>query len=404
MTEPRLAVLSSLFPSAVTPGAGLFVRERMFRVGKHVPVVVISPRPWFPGQGLIRRFRPSYRPPTARHERQDGVDVYYPRFFAFPGMLRRFDGFFMALACTRLLRRLREEFGVNVIDAHFAFPDGVAAQHLARWHGLPFTVTLRGTEPGNLRQTDKRVRIERVFAEASRVIGVSSSLARVAARHGAPASRLRVVGNGVDIDKFVRIDQGRARSLLSIPTSARVLISVGGLVERKGFHRVIELLPALRQRWPDLLYIVVGGASPEGDMGAQLREQASRLGCRDIVRFCGPMSAADLHVPLSAADVFVLATRNEGWANVFLEAMACGLPVVTTDVGGNAEVVSSDDLGAIVPFGDSALLLQAIDLALQRQWNREVIMDHAKNNQWTERVALLLAEFRSVLAESGVNP
>jgi glycosyltransferase involved in cell wall biosynthesis len=109
-------------------------------------------------------------------------------------------------------------------------------------------------------------------------------------------------------------------------------------------------------------------------------------------------------VPLSAADVFVLATRNEGWANVFLEAMACGLPVVTTDVGGNAEVVSSDDLGAIVPFGDSAQLLQAIDAALQREWNREAIMAHAKNNQWTERVALLLAEFRAVVAESGVRP
>jgi teichuronic acid biosynthesis glycosyltransferase TuaC len=404
MIEPRLAVVSSLFPSAATPGAGLFVRERMFRVGKQIPVVVISPKPWFPGQGLIRKLRPGYRPPTARHERQDGVDVFYPRFLAPPGILRRFDGWFMALACTRLLGRLRRESGVNLIDAHFAFPDGVAARHLARWHGLPFTVTLRGTEPGNLRQPEKRVRMERVFAEAARVIGVSNSLAQLAARHGAPARRLRVVGNGVDIDKFVRIDQRRARSLLSIPSSARVLISVGGLVERKGFHRVIELLPALRRRWPDLVYLIVGGPSPEGDMGARLREQAARLGCDDIVRFCGPIPAADLHVPLSAADVFVLATRNEGWANVFLEAMACGLPVVTTDVGGNAEVVSSDDLGAIVPFGDSAQLLQAIDAALQREWNREAIMAHAKNNQWTERVALLLAEFRAVVAESGVRP
>lgn len=404
MTDPRLAVLSSLFPSAATPGAGLFVRERMFRVGRHIPVVVISPRPWFPGQGFIRWFRPGYRPPTARHERQDGVDVFYPRFFAIPGVLRRFDGFFMALACTRLLGRLRRESRVNLVDAHFAFPDGVAARHLARWHRLPFTVTLRGTEPGNLRQPEKRVRMERVFAEASRVIGVSSSLADVAARHGAPAARLRVVGNGVDIDKFVRIDQGRARSLLGIPASARVLISVGGLVERKGFHRVIELLPALRQRWPGLLYLVVGGGSPEGDMGARLREQVAQLDCADSVRFCGPMAAADLHVPLSAADVFVLATRNEGWANVFLEAMACGLPVVTTDVGGNSEVVCSDELGAIVPFGESEQLLRAIDLALERQWNREAIMVYAKNNQWTERVALLLAEFRAVLAESEVRP
>lgn len=404
MTEPRLAVVSSLFPNAATPGAGLFVRERMFRVGKQIPVVVISPKPWFPGQGLIRKLRPGYRPPTARHERQNGVDVFYPRFLAPPGVLRRFDGWFMALACTRLLGRLRREFGVNVIDAHFAFPDGVAARHLARWHGLPFTVTLRGTEPGNLRQPEKRVRMERVFSEAARVIGVSNSLAQLAARHGAPAARLRVVGNGVDIDKFVRLDKMRARSLLSIPERAPVLISVGGLVERKGFHRVIDLLPDLKRRFPGLIYLVVGGASAEGDMREQLREQVARLDCLENVRFCGPMPAEELHVPLSAADVFVLATRNEGWANVFLEAMACGLPVVTTNVGGNAEVVSSDDLGTIVPFGDSAKLLDGIEAALVRQWDRETIVSYAKNNQWTERVATLVGEFQAVLAESEASP
>jgi glycosyltransferase involved in cell wall biosynthesis len=109
------------------------------------------------------------------------------------------------------------------------------------------------------------------------------------------------------------------------------------------------------------------------------------------------MAADHLHVPLSAASVFVLATRNEGWANVFLEAMACGLPVVTTDVGGNAEVVSKPDIGLVVPFGDQPALTDAIASSLSKNWNRETILDYARANSWDQRVAVLLEEFTNIV-------
>ena len=330
----------------------------------------------------------------------DGIEVHFPRFLAVPGMLRRLDGFFMALACLPLLLKLRRSFGANLIDAHFAFPDGVAARHLSRWSGLPFTVTLRGTEPGHLQQKDRRGAIERVFREANRVIGVSRSLADLSTRHGAPPGRVRVVGNGVDIDKFVRQDREQARSMLELDTVGPVLISVGGLVERKGFHRVIELLPELRQRWRGLRYLIVGGASPEGDMSEALRGQVERLGCGEIVRFCGQVAPASLSTYLSAADLFVLATRNEGWANVFLEAMACGLPVITTNVGGNAEVVSTSAVGTVVPFGDRDALMEAISDGLERAWDRDRIVAYAKDNQWTKRIDALQTEFRAVVSEA----
>ena len=99
---------------------------------------------------------------------------------------------------------------------------------------------------------------------------------------------------------------------------------------------------------------------------------------------------------MSAADVFVLATSNEGWANVILEAMACGLPVVATDVGGNAEVVAHGALGTIVPFGDQGALETALDGALARDWNRGEIMAYAKANSWDQRVETLIGEFRSI--------
>jgi teichuronic acid biosynthesis glycosyltransferase TuaC len=178
-----------------------------------------------------------------------------------------------------------------------------------------------------------------------------------------------------------------------------VLISVGGLVERKGFHRVIECLPSLRERFPGLQYLVVGGASAEGDWGARLRELVTYLKLDDVVRFLGSIAPAELKVPLSAADVFVLATRNEGWANVFLEAMACGLPVVTTDVGGNAEVVSDPELGTIVPFGDGEALRNALERALQTNWDRQRILAYAQANSWEQRVGVLVSNFQSLATD-----
>ena len=114
--------------------------------------------------------------------------------------------------------------------------------------------------------------------------------------------------------------------------------------------------------------------------------------------FLGTLAPEDLKVPLSAADVFVLSTHNEGWANVFLEAMACGLPVVTTDVGGNAEVVANAKLGILVPFGHPDKLAQAIADALDREWDRDAIVAHAKSNGWDRCVSVLVDEFAAIVA------
>ena len=394
--EPRVVVLSSLFPSPARPGAGLFVRERMFRVARHLPMAVVSPQPWFPGEGVIRRFRPHFRPVAPRYEVQEGVPVYRPRFLSVPGGLKSLDGVSMALGSLLTLRRLRRQGRVDLIDGHFGFPDGYAATLLGKLFGVPSTVTLRGTEVGTARTRLGRVLLRRGLARASRVFTVSASLASLARSLGISRERLHVVGNAVDGERFAPLDQGVARARLDIPPGAPVLITVGGLVERKGIHRVIGQLPALQTRFPGLTYLVVGEAGPEGDWSERLRRQARELGVAERVRFLGAWPPEELPVPLSAADVFVLASRNEGWANVLLEAMACGLPVVATDVGGNAEVVNQASLGKVVPFGDDWALGRAMDRALSASWDRQAIRSYAVANSWESRVAVLVDTFREL--------
>ena len=394
---PRLIVFSTLFPHPGQPNAGVFIRERMFRVAKVLPLVVVAPVPWFPLQNLIRLWRPHFRPIAPKHEVQDGIEVWHPRFFSIPGLFKSLDGFFMALGSLSTLRYLKKHFHFNVIDAHFGYPDGYAATLLGHWLNTPVTITLRGTEIRHAHDPWLRPRLVRALHQAARIFSVSDSLKRHALSLGIPAEKIQVVGNGVDTEKFFLVDKLEARNKFHLPPDAPVLISVGGLVERKGFHRVIECLPALLKRYPGLQYLIVGGASAEGNMRTDLEAQVARLGLHEQVKFLGPLPSSELRLPLSAADVFVLSTRNEGWANVFLEAMACGLPVVATDVGGNREVVCRDDLGTIVPFGDQAALTTALEHALAHDWDRPAIIQYAEENDWGKRVQTLTDEFQRLL-------
>ena len=147
--RPKIVVFTTVFPHPGQPNAGLFVRERMFRVAQHRPLAVVSPQPWFPGQSLIRLLRPGYRPQAPALEIQQGIRVYHPRYLSVPGLLRQFDGWSMALASVGLVRKLKRQ-GAQLIDAHFTYPDGEAATRLGRWlarssDGVPKTESLRAS-------------------------------------------------------------------------------------------------------------------------------------------------------------------------------------------------------------------------------------------------------------------
>lgn len=395
--EPRIVVFSTLFPSPAQPNAGIFIRERMFRVGEKIPIVVVAPTPWFPFQGALRRWRPHFRPETPVYEKKMGIEVFRPRFFSIPGFFKFLDGFFMAFGSLRTMRKLKATFKFNLIDAHFGYPDGYAATLLGRRFKVPVTITLRGTEVPHAKEKLRRVFLVKALKKATCLFSVSGSLKKHAVKLGIAANKIRVVGNGIDLEKFYPVERKPARKELAISDTTKVLITVGAIVERKGFHRVLEILPMLLKKHPDLLYLAVGGATAEGDLTQRLQQQVKDLHLEDFVLFLGPRPPDKLKSILSAADLFVLPTSNEGWANVLLEAMACGLPIVTTDVGGNAEVVCRPELGLIVPFGDAERLLQAVDQALTQKWERQHILEYARANSWDNRVEILVEEFEKIV-------
>lgn len=395
--KPKILVFTTVYPNQIQPNFGLFVRARMSRVGLELPMVVVAPVAWFPFLSLLRLFKPGFRPTVAKLEVQDGIEVHHPRFFSIPGYLKFLDGFFLALGSYQSLKSIRKKFDFDIIDSHFVFPDGHAASILGWLFDKPYTITLRGQITAISRTWLRKKLACFAMLKAAKVFSVSESLRQGAIALGERPEHIRVIGNGVDLENFYAEDGEYCRQRLGLPKEANILVSVGGLTERKGFHRVIEHLPELMKKIINLHLVIAGGPSPEGNWEERLKRQVVELGVTQNVHFLGPISPIELRYVYSAGDVFVLATRMEGWANVFLEAMACGLPVVTTQVGGNAEVVCSDSLGIIVPYGDKAALCRAIEKSFQRSWDKEKIMAYARDNSWKNRIPVLLNEFNEIM-------
>lgn len=380
----KLLVLSSTYPSRTNPTLGIFVHERVRHVAQHVETVVVAPVPWFPANALVRG-RAVADTPTA--EVRDGLSVYHPRFLCPPLVGKTLDAALYAASLGPFLRRLRRRFPFDLIDAHFTFPDGVAAAWLGCLFRRPVAVTVRGSH--DLRHAGFRLRRRQIgFAlrTAAHVIVVSRSLAAFAADLGAAPDKIRVIPNGVDSTRFFPSDREEARSRLDLSPDRVVLLGVGTLTESKGHRRLIELLPDLLSVRPKLLYVAVGNDTRRRDHRRQLEATVRRLGLEAHVWILGPRPQEEVRTWMAAADLFCLATRTEGWCNAIAEALACGLPVVTTDVGGNSEIVRHGHDGFLVPFWDRARFAAAVLAALDAPWDREAIAARAARRSW-HRVA-----------------
>lgn len=388
----RVLVLSWVFPNQKHPALGVFVRERMRRVAQHCELIVVAPVPWFPFDRLIRRGRWTGVP---RVEQQGELRVYHPRFVSIPRLFRWLDGLCYALSLVPFLFRLRRQFRFDVIDAHFAYPDGLAAALLGRLFRRPVIITLRGSIVRLARSALHRPQLRFALSSATRVLSVSEALKAVAVGLGTPPEKIRVIPNGVDANRFFPSAQAAARRALELPLAPPILLSIGALIEHKGHHRVIRGLPAVLRHYPDLLYVIVGGERRDG-WRRTLEELTARLGLEKHVRIAGEQAHERIPVWLAAADVFCLATRSEGWPNAVLEALACGKPVVATRVGGVPEIVRSDAFGILVSPQDDEALARAIVTALGARWNADAMVTHARAHSWETAALEVLAELRRV--------
>jgi glycosyltransferase involved in cell wall biosynthesis len=387
----RLLTISSLYPNAVQPAHGVFVENRLRRIVASglASARVIAPVPWFPVShsafGQYAQFAA-----VPRRETRHGLEISHPRYVVVP---RR-----MTWQPQTYLRAIRAEAGrllaqgerFDLIDAHYAYPDGVAAAALGRELGLPVVVTARGSDLHQIADLpEPRRQIQESFGGIDRMITVSGALGEAAAALGYPRERIRVLRNGVDTDLFRPVDGSRWRARAK--PGGVLIASVGLLIPRKGH----DLLIAAIARLPEA-HLLIAGQGPDQEKLAALAES---LGVADRVELLGALPHEELPALYSAADMLVLATSREGWPNVLLEAMACGAPVVATNIGGIPEIITRPEAGVIVPERTPEALAGGIRHLIAHPPDRAATRAHAAAHGWDEVIAEQAKLYQDVLRE-----
>jgi glycosyltransferase involved in cell wall biosynthesis len=393
---PRVLSLCCLYPNPLNPGQGLFVQRRLQYLAEMAQVRLIAPFAVVQYGDAKKKIRLGERqcPPG----RLDGnLPVLHPRWF-YPPLSGSMSAFWLFAAVLPVAARLWREFPFQVIDTHFGHPEGVAGALLSSALGVPFTMTLRGNEPKHSRSRMERYWMSWALRHASRVFTVSGRLREFAIGLGAEPDRVRVIPNGVDARVFFARDRAACRALHGFAADEPLVLSAGALVERKGHHRIMQALAEMRPESRPRL-VVAGGSGPEGAFEGRLRGLASSLGLDHWVRFTGPVPEETLAELMSAADVFCLASSNEGWPNVVHEALACGAPVVATDVGAIPDMLP-DQYGLIAPVGDQAALQRCLSEALARTWDRRAIAAWGQARGWNQVAAEVLDQMRAIIQEN----
>lgn len=396
-SDVHIFVISNLFPNCQQVRHGVFVRERFRHVLQHsrierLTISIIAPIPWCPGRKSLARLAAI---PRDELDKEIGLVVHHPRYLAIPLLGNLISPILYAASVWKLLRKSTKSGEVIILDGQFGFPDNAGVALLSKVLGLPCALTYRGSDLN-------RMALERGINSwtrwslkvATEVITVSDALKEKALALGAPLESCKVIRNGVDRTKFCLPEDRngvRKQTGFTNPT----ILSVGNLIPLKGHDLVISALADL-PKWD----LVIIGSGPKR---AELERGAVAAGVSDRVKFVNEISQSELVRYYQAADLLILASASEGLPNVVLEALACGTPVIATDVGGVREVLTSPIQGALLQERTANALKSAV-----RRWsvdapNPDGIRESTRDFDWLSTVNRLDETFKRLESNSHAN-
>ncbi len=387
----NVLMLSTLFPDISRPNFGVFVERQARELASRpeADVTVIAPvglPPW--PLSLAARYAPLRALP--RKERWRELTVYRPTFPIIPKFGGRTNVGAMTRAILPLVRRLHAEKPFDVIDASFFFPDGPVAQRLSKALGIPYSVKARGADIHYWgTQSGTRKMVLQAAEGAAGLLAVSDAMRRSMARMGIDADKIRVHYTGVDLDTFEMGDRDAAKAALDF--SGPVLLCVGALIPRKGQDLLVRALPML----PDVTLLLAG----QGAFRRTLENLAQELGVERRIGFLGSVPHHKLPRIYTAADVMVLPSESEGLANAWVESLACGTPIVITDVGGARELLDRPEAGRIVAREPEAIA-EAIRAILDAPPAAKDVREAALRFTWAANGDTLLAHLQAIAGKA----
>lgn len=364
----RVLTYTTLYPNNIRQRHGIFVENRIKSLSSEVGVVVVAPVPYVPPI-IGKRWSKFISVKTS--DMRYGISVLHPRYLVIPKIGMSLAPFLMAFFTFGVLKRLASsnDTDFDVIDAHYVYPDGVAAAILGKIMNKPVVITARGTDINVIpNYLIPRFLIKWAFRQAEHVVSVSEALSRRIGELGVESDRLSVIRNGVDTTVFY--PDGEPEGIKSeLGIKGDLIISVGNLVPLKGHDLVLEAVANI----PNISLIIVG----EGSEYKYLKSRIDALSIENRVRIIGSVQQHQLRRIYTAADLLVLASSREGLPNVLLESMACGTRVLCTPVGGAPEVVNTIEAGVIVNR-DSTHIEKSIRTELNSEISKTLTVEHAK--------------------------
>jgi len=405
----NILTVSSLYPNNVDLKHGIFVETRLRHLIQHFPeikVTVIAPVPWFPFSSKKFGEYAKYAGVFEKEIRHN-IEIYHPKYLVIPKIGMYITPFFMSRAISKTIKKLirthahaensilssqlnqtessfqsSQSEGRNlktqpfdIIDGHYFYPDGVAIEIVASKFNIPFTCTARGTDINLIPQYPKALKmIRKVFQKSAHLMAVCQALSDEMMKLGADKNKITTLRNGVDLELFKASNEQQQNDLKKeLSISNKLVVTVGGLVERKGHYLIIDAISQMNNTT-----LAIAGDGPDKK---QLENQVNKLGLSNRVLFLGNLPQKEINKWFQAADVSVLASSREGWANVLLESMASGTPVVATKVWGTPEVVSSDTVGVLVERNVNSIKKGLITV-LNKKIARFVVRQYAEEFDW----------------------
>ena len=385
----RVLSISTLYPNAAQPRFGTFVARSLEGLAARGDWQVTMINPIGVPPVAFGRYRALAR--AAVDANENGIEIHRPRFTLIPRLGARINPWLIARSVLPLARKLHAAHPFDLVDAQFFYPDGPVAAWIADQLGLPCSIKARGSDISFWGR--REFALEQMLDAARRATGllaVSQALAADMVGLGMDPGKIAIHYTGLDRERFRPLSHPGLRTRLNetfgiaLPETQPVLCSVGALIERKGQDLVIGALPHL----PGAHLMLVGKGADEG----HLHNLAAGLGVGGRVHFLGSLDHDMLPLVLSASDAMVLPTRNEGLANAWVEALACGTPVVTCDVGGVRELVTGPDAGELVERTIPSIV-SGISAVLARKTPRETVAGAVARFDWKTNAADLAAYY-----------
>lgn len=388
----KVLVVTNVFPNKQQPNFGIFIKQRINYVRKYCDLKVAASVPYFPLLKLNKKGRLFSQIPAKEY--QDGIEVFHPLWVVIPKIGMNIAGLSYFFSIVGAIKKIKQEFDFDLIDAHCIYPDGVGAILLSKFFKKPAILSARGTDI-NLYPQYPFVRKQIIYAmkNANKIIAVSEALKDKIVEMGIDASKVIVIPNGVDTTKFRLLSKIESRKELNLPQDKKIVLSIGNLIEGKGFQYLISAIDKIKDIFQDILLIIIG----DGDYRHKLEKQIKRANLESYVELVQSKPHEELLKWYNAADLFCLATLREGCPNVLLESLACGLPVISGKVGGAPEIITSSDIGILIENStDDEELSKAILIALNKNWETNKLINSVKDRSWEKVGENIYTVFKSI--------